>query len=240
MKKLIGLVVLCCMISDVTFAQSWWGNGISGEGPVVKKTLQLDNFHAINLSVSGNVYLKQGSTQSVEVEAQQNIIDNLKKEVTDGRWNIGFEENVRRLNKLNIYITVPSIDEVLVSGSGDIIGQSVFSGISTLNIGVSGSGNIEFEGNAEEMFARVTGSGDIEVKGSAKTGEIRISGSGDIEAHGFKTTDAKIRISGSGDASIHATNSLEVRITGSGDVAYKGSPKLNSRITGSGDIDSMR
>ena len=59
------------------------------------KTLNLDNFDGFTMAISGNVYIKQGSKQSVSVEAQQNIIDNIVTEVKDKEWKIKFEYRKR-------------------------------------------------------------------------------------------------------------------------------------------------
>ena len=75
--------------------QNWSpGTGINGEGPKVMKTLDLASFDGLSLAISADVMVKQGSAQSVKIEAQQNIIDNLKKEVKDGVWKISFNKNV--------------------------------------------------------------------------------------------------------------------------------------------------
>ncbi|MBK9013794.1 MAG: hypothetical protein IPM82_06730 [Saprospiraceae bacterium] len=60
--------------------QNWSsGPGITGEGPKVTKTLDLASFDGLSLAISADVMIQQGSSQSVKIEAQQNIIDNLKK-----------------------------------------------------------------------------------------------------------------------------------------------------------------
>lgn len=215
-----------------------WGVGVRGSGPKTTKTLQLDKFDGISLAISGDVFLKQGSTQSVKIEAQQNIIDLLKTEVQDGTWKIGFTKNVSEHDGVKIWITVPSIDKVSVSGSGDVIGESSFNVSGELAVSISGSGSIKLDATSKSMDVAISGSGDMNLSGSTGDCSMRISGSGDISAFGLQADTCDVRISGSGDSSVNVNRTLNVSIAGSGDVYYKGSPSVKSKISGSGDVVS--
>ena len=79
MKNWIHLTALLVLfVSPCMNAQSWWGGGVDGKGPRVEKDLQLDDFNGIRLTLSADVYLTPGRSQSVRVSAQQNIIDLLE------------------------------------------------------------------------------------------------------------------------------------------------------------------
>jgi len=228
---------VCFVFTTAASAQSWWGgSGISGEGKVVTKNLDLDKFTGFELSISANVKLSKGSRQEVKVVGQQNIIDNIETDVRNGYWNISFDKNVRRYNELTIYITVPTVDKVALSGSGDIESDDVFSGLSDLQLSISGSGDIEMGAESQNMNCSISGSGDMEVRGSTNTLSVSISGSGDVSAYDLKAGDVSVSIAGSGDCNVHSTQALTVSIVGSGDVRYKGSPNVKSKVVGSGDV----
>ena len=221
-------------------AQSWWGGGVDGKGPRVEKDLQLDDFNGIRLTFSADVYLTPGRSQSVRVSAQQNIIDLLETEVDNGIWKIDTEENIDDHSKIKIYITVPEMDYVKLSGSGNIYTEGLFENNGkAVEVGVSGSGDLQFRTNARSLSAAISGSGDIELKGSTDDISIRVSGSGDIDAIDLTARNCEVRISGSGNAKVHATQDLNVRVSGSGDVYYRGRPNVQSRISGSGDLESV-
>lgn len=237
MKNLILVFGLVALFSYQAQAQNWWKSGISGEGPIVKRTLDLSSFNKVVLTNNANVYLRQGSSQSVEVEAQQNIIDNLVTEVSDGTWKIRFDDPVRRSEGITVYITIPTLEAVRISGSGNLKGENTFTGINELGVSISGSGNISLEVEANIVDTHISGSGDIRLAGRTDKHGISISGSGDVEAYNLSSGACKVRISGSGDCEVEVQDDLEVRISGSGDVNYKGRPRISSRISGSGDIN---
>ena len=238
--QLITLSTLFCLCFSLTSvqAQNWWGNGVKGEGPVVRKTLDLDQFNAIKLTFSGDVYLKQGNRQEVVVEAQQNIIDLMKRDVRDGTWKIGFEKNVSKTKPVKVYITVPTLTKIGVSGSGNIKTENAFTGLGNMAVHVSGSGDIKADLTAKSIKTHISGSGDVALRGSAQNHDIHISGSGDVTSYDFRTDNCEIHISGSGECEVNVQENLDIHISGSGDVYYKGDPNVRSKVRGSGDVVS--
>ncbi|MFK7932307.1 MAG: head GIN domain-containing protein [Saprospiraceae bacterium] len=236
MKNLF-LTLALLLTASFTFAQSWWGGGTRGEGAIVERTIDLDRFDGFALTISGNVYVEKGSTQKVVVKGQENLIDLLNTDVNDGFWKIKFTESVSNMKKFDVYITVANLEEVYVSGSGDVYSKGTFSG-NNMEVGVSGSGNIEMDVDAGALDVKVSGSGNIELAGNARAVEMRISGSGDIDAGRLKAKNCEAKVTGSGDIRIHASEELNASIVGSGDIYYDGDPKVRSRVTGSGDVRS--
>lgn len=236
MKNLL-LTLALLLTASFTFAQSWWGNGVRGEGPIVERTIDVERFDGFALTISGDVYVEKGSTQKVVVKGQQNLIDLLNTDANDGFWKIKFTESVNNMKDFKIYITVPNLEEVYVSGSGDVYSKGTFSG-DNMEVGVSGSGNIEFAVDADNLEVKVSGSGNIDLAGKARSVEMRVSGSGDIDAAQLMVKNCEAQVTGSGDIRINASEELDARVVGSGDIYYKGDPKVRSRITGSGDVRS--
>lgn len=227
------------LLSCKSDAQSW-GQGIKGEGEIVRQEITLESLKGINLGFSGDVVLSPGNTQKIVLEGQQNILDNIKREVRNGMWNIHFEKNVRDAKDLTVHITLPGIEEIGLSGSGSIHSTGKFTGLIELDINVSGSGHITFEYEAQSTDLQLSGSGEIDLSGSSKTLDIGISGSGDIAAADLMTDDCEIHISGSGNANVQANKNLETHISGSGDVVYSGNANVTTRISGSGDVSKIR
>ncbi len=200
-------------------AQPHWKT-IAGEGPVVKEVLALDDFHSIGLGISGTVYLQPGKTQKVVVEAPQNIIDRLKREVNNGCWNIGFEHSVRSSAEVKIYITMPDVRSLSIGGSGKIVATEAFPRLGALSFSIGGSGSIEFSGEANAL-------------------EVSIGGSGHVKAGHLRVNSVKVSIGGSGHCYVEAGERLDASIAGSGSVFYKGRPKVYSSIAGSGRVRTM-
>ena len=237
-KSVFLLVAVMALMINIVSSQNW-GTAVTGEGPVVKQEISLAAFDGVDLGFDGNVIMTPGSVQKVVIEGQQNIIDLIKRDVKDGTWKIDFSKSVRESKGVTVYITVPTVKRVALTGSGSITSKGRFSDLNKLDVALSGSGDIVFDAEASDMKLQISGSGDIEVMGTTNTLDVAISGSGDVTASSLKASKCRIQISGSGDAEVLVNGDLETSISGSGDVMYKGEANVTARISGSGEVSKM-
>jgi hypothetical protein len=217
---------------------------IKGDGDNVTNTRTSSSFTGIILSISADVELYEDSIFRIELNGQQNILDVIETKVKGNNLCIGIERftTIRKHNPILIRIYLPKIENIDVSGSGNVKCKSFFQN-SIMNCNVSGSGSIDLSGAFTESFtANISGSGDINMgsTGNCKTGKYTISGSGSINADWFKVDNLESSISGSGDQRVYAVKTLDAKISGSGMVYYRGNPVINSNISGSGKIKSLQ
>ena len=208
---------------------------VRGNGDIRTSEFYLPDITGVKLRGIGEVFIRYGDTQEIIVETDDNLMQYLETDVNGGVWDIDFARCVRNVTRLTIYITVPEIEKLIISGSGSIIGEDAFVGDELETI-MSGSGNIEFDFTGDVVEASVPGSGNIDLSGSADLMDVNISGSGDVRAFDLTAQECDVHISGSGDVRVHVEDFLKVRISGSGDVLYKGYPTLDIDITGSGSV----
>lgn len=202
---------------------------------------EVSAFSKISLRISGKVYLVQGERQRVKVVAEPETLKEIITEVKDRTLNIRFPNGnmFRNWNpgKVEVFITVPEVEGLAVSGSGNINSERIKARI--IDFVVSGSGNIEIEKlSAEKVSAAISGSGNIRLNdgGIAEELKARISGSGNIDASGFEAKTVDVQTSGSGNCNVLTNGSLNVRVSGSGSVYYSGNPSIESSISGSGKV----
>jgi hypothetical protein len=212
-----------------------------------EQTRKVDSFDEISLRIGANVYLKQGETQSLQIVAKSSTLDEIITEVKDGKLIIRFPNKdflwkTFQPGTITINITVPEINGLAVSGSGDIIAEGEIK-TKALDLAVSGSGNIKLsELSAERVKSAISGSGDIVVAGktTAQDLSIAISGSGNFKGLDYSSEDVSVKVAGSGNVGIEAKNNLYIRVAGSGNVTYKGRPQIDQSIAGSGSVRSLK
>ncbi len=212
--------------------------GIRGEGPVIERNVTLDKFSAISLPGSAKIYLTQGPVQEIKIVGQENIIENINLDVFGGKWDIDNKRSVWQSETLKIYITMETIREIELSGSGDVEFMNHFNDLKDLEIRISGSGRMDLDMDARDVEVNISGSGDLVMKGSAKNLDLRITGSGNINAYDLKAENGEASISGSGGMELNVQEKLDAHITGSGSIRYQGSPRVDSSVTGSGSVRS--
>jgi hypothetical protein len=234
MKKISFLVA--AVICTLLFASC---RKVSGSGPIVTETRDISGFVEIKSEFSGDIFVTQGPTYRVAIESQQNIIDVVETVLSNKTLTLRLKHHtsVRPKERIKVHITVPEIEALVVSGSGNIEMMSHLVS-DYLHLKIKGSGSINLNDvRATEVDAEISGSGEINIAGGEIHSEkIDISGSGDVYAENLKASKADIKIAGSGDARVFVTDRLKVRISGSGSVYYKGSPDVDINISGSGSV----
>ena len=231
MKNLTLIIFILSFVS----CQAQWGSGIRGEGPMTSKSMDIGSFTGVVVATSGDVNIKKGA-QSFEVEAQQNIIDNLDLEIKDDVLHIGYKKSVKSAKSVTFNIGMPDVHKLVLTGSGNMR-ASGFSQSESLKLAVTGSGNLETDNGGKKMNVKVTGSGNIMIAGTGGSGEFGITGSGNIKAEKLNIQNAMAKVSGSGNIHIGCTGEIEAKITGSGDIDVYGNPKVIARVTGSGSVN---
>ncbi len=216
---------------------------LSGSGRVITQARSLPPFQGVALSGSMDLLVRQGGTQQVEVQVDDNLLPYLETEVmgsgAEARLHVRWKPGVSIYNHTSsrILVTVPRLTSLSASGSGDMTVEPFET--PSLAIRVSGSSDTRLQKlTTAELQISISGSGDVDGAGSATRLKINVAGSGDVKLREMKSDEVSITIAGSGDASVHADKQLDVRIAGSGDVVYTGNAAtVNAKVAGSGSVN---
>ena len=235
--KLLKLVTITMALFFVLVSSSAMV-GLSSD--VKKENRNVGDFDKISLSISADLYLTQGSKNEVIIEADEDVLEKIETEVNGGTLSIEFERwyNYRGTKNIKIYVTVKSINKLVLAGSGDIISKSPIK-TEKLGLVITGSGTILIDDlNTKRVYAVISGSGDIRLGGKIKANKLdaTVTGSGDIITTDMEFKEADLTITGSGVIKAFVTERLDADITGSGKIYYKGKPLIDANVTGSGRI----
>jgi hypothetical protein len=231
MKRAIVLSVIFIVMTITT--------GFSNGQSAVKETRNLSGFKRVSFGVSGELYINFGSEFKVVLEGEESLLEDITTEVSGGRLLIKKENWRLNMNeRVIVYITMPTIEGLGVSGSGRAEIKDVVKA-DNLDLSVSGSGKLyTTDVTISTLDCSISGSGDIIIagKGSAVRADISISGSGNYSGETLKIESAAITLSGSGNCTCNVAETLRASVSGSGNVAYQGNPKIDARVSGSGHV----
>lgn len=197
----------------------------------------VDDFTIINMSGVADLVLIQGNECKVKFDVNPDMLEGFRLNSSGGILNIDFNDDVFAKNMgETVYITFKTLDEIKLSGVGDIKSDGVIK-LNNLVCTVYGIGDINLDIDCDHLDVQFSGVGDVDMKGTVKSAKYAWSGVGDLNAKGLKSEEVSLTLSGIGDAKLHATETLEVNLTGFGDVKYTGSPKTTDFSNpGSGKI----
>jgi hypothetical protein len=241
MKYLILTVAIA--LSAQTMNAQWFGNKkVSGNGDVITKTFNTDDYDKISVAGSMDVELVAGSEGNITVQAESNVMEYLEIETSGDKLSIGVKNGINLSTRKGIFIKIPveEIEHLDLAGSGDISSDLTLKS-SSMQISIAGSGDIKLTTESKDLKLNVAGSGDMKLSGRTENLRASVAGSGDISAYGLKANNVNASIAGSGDVAVFCNGgSLRASIVGSGDLRYKGkSDDIKKSVMGSGDITKM-
>lgn len=213
MKKLIYTLALV----SFTFLSCEFNSG-----KLVTQEKDLESFEEIKIGSNFDVEIKKGDSYKIIIQDGENFIDKIQLEVADGILKIDRESGIFLSSNLDSKITIYTPEPIGI-------------------IKLAGSGSIMSNENWEynKLNCILSGSGDIQLKGVANECHINLDGSGDILLSKMKSLQAEVQLNGSGSVEIHAAKKLKVDLNGSGDVDYSGNPEVEENINGSGSVSKI-
>ena len=229
-----------CLLSGSAMAWdlSWpFGAGVSGSGHVSRTQRQVSAFKGVSLELPASVEIVQGEAEGLVIEADDNIAPLIETVVENEQLKIRWAQRFKSLKPtvLKLTLQVRALEQISISGSGDVNAQKLQS--PTLEVRIAGSGDVRLAAlQTDSLSVSISGAADFLAAGRADTARYSIAGSGDLKTRALASKNVKISIAGSGDATVWASQTLSVSIAGSGDVAYYGDATVTRSVAGSGRI----
>jgi hypothetical protein len=240
---------------------SYSSNSIRGSGNEVEETRQISNVTSVELATIGTLHLTIGDSENLRIEAEDNLMDYLQTNVSQGRLVIETQNgvNLQPTRPIDYYLTVTELNSLAISSDGDIETGDLVSGSFSTSISSSGdmtissldcdslrvqsssSGNTEISQlNAASVNVTISSSGNVAIRGGqVPAQDIRISSSGEYQANDLASSTADINISSSGDATVRVSDQISGRLSSSGNIYFIGSPSVRVSATSSGKVTQI-
>jgi len=255
---LVSLAVVAGAVAAVVYApQLGWDNtpswgfdlwnidpeirgAITGSGAIDTATYELDEFQAISADYPANYTVRQGKSESVTIEAEDNLLPQLVADVRDGTLHVenterNWRDRVNPTKSVVVTITVVDLNRVQFSTAGKMLIEDLQT--DSLSLSVSGAGDVNITGlDAGNLDFSLSGAGNINLDGTAENLELSISGFGNFNGGDLEAQSADVHISGAGSATVWAKETLDASISGAGSVDYYGDPSVSKHISGVGSV----
>jgi hypothetical protein len=227
-KLLTICTVAACMIlgTGCRFHPKWEdghrksrtnGERTLASGKLVSEERSVGPFHGVRLEGIGTVKIKQAAETSVRVEADDNIISDVKTEVTAGILTVWMEGYSYEHPTVIVNLTVKELDDLNLSGAGDI----------------ESDGPLQ----CDNLKCALSGAGNITLSGKARNFEVSLSGAGNLSAEWLETEQCDARVSGVGNCDVNVSKELRATVSGVGNIRYSGNPStVKEDVTGLGKI----
>ncbi len=233
-KSSIWLGACGCLFAGTIMAQAYSGkividgvvmgegnaSVVTGNGQSSVERRPLPCFTEITVTAGVDLVVRQGKICEANIVADSNLHPVIATEVRGKRLTIAANRSFQSQGQVRVEVTTPRLERLEIGGSSDVTLESI---------------------NSPVLIILLSGSGDVEGQGQVDRLEILAEGSGGFRLKDLKAKDARVKISGSADAEVHATRSLKVDIDGAGEVIYYGHPaRVEKTITGAGDVEAAQ
>lgn len=213
---------------------------IRGNGDIKEESRNAAPFKDISTSGVYKVIIQQGSSHSIRVAAEANLLPYIQTEVSGEELQIytkkGF--NIQPTKDITVYVTLEKVGILSASGASGFISKGTLNS-DLLELRFSGAADAKLDINARKLKVGVSGASKIKLSGTSDRADYGISGAADIKALDLATDDAHVDISGTGKAEVFVQKKLDVGISGLGKVHYKGDPSVTKSISGMGNISKI-
>jgi len=209
----------------------------NGNGNVATQERRLASFSNIEVGAAVNLFLSQGSAQSVKVEIDENLLDRFETEV-DGNTLSITANGVNNATKMNAYVTVTSLKSIEANNAATVTGQTALasdnfsydgSGATKANfemnsgemmIELSGAANAIIKTNVNALKTDISGASDLTLTGTATQHDLEVSGAAHLKAMELVTDNTSAEVTGAGNANVMAKIQLKTDVSGAGNLSY--------------------
>lgn len=204
---------------------------------VDRTTYRVEPFESLETSGPQDVVITAGPAVSVRAEGAPDALARMEVAVENGRLTIrprgSFGGRWSREAIPTFYVTVPALEAIALSGSGDVRADRIEGERFTAS--VTGSGELEIDRLAVDTARiSVAGSGTATLAGTAREARVGIDGSGAMDAEDLETRTAAISVRGSGEVELTVREQADITVAGSGEVAVLGPASCSISQLGSG------
>lgn len=227
-------MALVLMLADLPLA----AQQLKGNGNVQTQTRNVSGYTGIDVSGGFAVEITQGSNEGVRLEAEENLLDNIRTEVKNGVLHIYNDKSLSSTKGMKAYITIKELNKIDISGGVKVVGNSTFK-TNTMVLDLSGASKVALTVEAKQLKADMSGASKVELKGKAEELKMEMSGASNVDASELIAKDVKIGASGASKVKVHADNTLDINASGASAVQYKGKPSITSDTSAAARISRM-
>ena len=231
----VAAIILVMSTSCIRFT------GISGSGNVISEERKVEGFNSISVSAGINLFIEQGDSETLKIEAEDNVVPLLITEVRNGRLEIHYKEFIRLGFKLtrpvNVYVTVKQLDELKASSGSSVKTEEIKTNSFKINLSSGAFG--QFIVQAAEINVNASSGTSILISGKTDKQIISLSSGGSYDAEDLASKSAEVDVSSGSSVKINVSDNLNVNISSGGIVQYKGTPKVSSNISSGGILKNI-
>ncbi|WP_207433548.1 head GIN domain-containing protein [Sabulibacter ruber] len=213
------------LLALVCLGQQVQAQTVDGNGKMKTENRNVSSFSSLQVGGGFEIVLTQGASESLKLEAEENVLPLIESSVQNGVLSIKTKSNLRNAKTLKAYVTVKDLKSLDLSGGIKLTSTNTINA-NALKFDFSGGINVKMDINVKQLTADVAGGTDITLSGQAETVKLDLAGAASLKAIELKTDYFTIDAAGASNAKVNVAKELNVEAAGIVSIDYKGSPKV--------------
>lgn len=239
LTKIIVSTLFSLLMFSCNFNMNW-SPGVSGNGNVVTVDRTVEgSFDKIEVSRGMDVYLTQGDTETIEVEADENLQDIIVTEIKDNVLKIYADQNISHSKSQKVFVNFRTVSSISSSSGSDVFSTNTITAES-LELSTSSGSDMELNVNADRIDCSSSSGSDLKLSGKTNTLIAEASSGSDIKAGSLDAVISHVKASSGADITVNTSKELIAKASSGGDIKYYGNPeKINKSDGVSGSISKQ-
>ena len=233
LTKIIVAAILALTAVSCNFS---FDTGIDGNGTVTTTQRELKgSFSTIETSRGLDVVITQGNTESVTVEADENLQDLIVTEVKGDVLKITTTKNIGWSATKKVFVTFDDLSKITTDSGSDVSSENTLD-LDNLKIDVSSGSHLKLTLNAENLECSTSSGGNLTLSGKANSIKASANSGSDISASNLETQIAIVHANSGANVSINTSKELTAEANSGGNISYYGNPDIvnnNKSLSGS-------
>ncbi|HLV14897.1 MAG TPA: head GIN domain-containing protein [Xanthomarina sp.] len=236
LTKVLASIILAIVMMSCNFTGKF-GTGINGNGNVITKERAIkESFNSVKISRGLELQLTQGDTESLKVEADENLHDIITTTVENKVLTISTTDNIGESTAQKILLSFKNIISIKATSGSEVYSTNTIQ-VEDLKLDTTSGSDLELSINATSISCHSTSGSNIELKGKAEVFIAEASSGSSIEAENLIAKNAQVKSSSGANIVVNAIEKLTAKASSGGDVKYIGNPEVIEKSDGvSGSI----
>jgi hypothetical protein len=234
--KFIVATVLSLMLLSCNFDMNL-NSGVRGNGNVITTDRNISaSFTSLKATEGLDVYLTQSDTESISVEADENLHDLILTEVEDGVLRIHTKENIGRASSKRVNVSFKDISSITSTSGSDVYSTNTITA-ERLDLKSTSGSDMTLEVNTSILNCKSTSGSDLRLSGKTIKLYAEATSGSDIKAADLSAESSEVKATSGADITVNTSKALTARATSGGDIRYYGNPEtVDKSDSSSGSI----
>lgn len=232
MKYLSFILFICFALSC--------NNSKRGSGNIIKEPRTVQTFDAINASGAVEVDVQIGTSASVIVETDDNIMPFVETDVSGGTLTIKLKGlNNLRNSTVYVHIVAPAIRSLKTAASAEIKSKDIIKASEKMVLKASSGSNINIKVDAPSVSGEASSGAEINCEGKTKEVKGNSSSGSTVNFSELKAETANATASSGASISLFASVGIVANASSGGEITYKGgATSIQKNVSSGGSVNA--